>query len=129
MILLALLSSGGLSAAAAGSTEAAALNAPVTFDALGDAFRAFALVLGLLFTLMLSSTASSKLGAEVFGTLMVLIVGLMIVSSADDLVLLRGVKPSGATARADYRAATDTICEEPSKKSALESNVVGIEQP
>ena len=67
---------------------AAAAIGPIAFDQLGNLFRAFALLLGLLFTLVFSRTAGDRLGAEIYGTLMLLVVGLMFVSSANELIVL-----------------------------------------
>ena len=64
------------------------VSGPLDFDALGYVFRWFALLLGLLFTLLGSSVANRKLASEFFGTLMLMVVGLMLVGTANDLIFL-----------------------------------------
>ena len=61
---------------------------PLAVDYLGQALRAVAVLMGLLFTLMNWPTANAKLTSERLGTLMLVVVGVMLVSRANELVLL-----------------------------------------
>ncbi len=61
---------------------------PLVIDFLAYGFRWLALVLGVLFTLTVSRLADRESAGEFIATLMLLVVGMMLVSSANELVLL-----------------------------------------
>ena len=61
---------------------------PILVDYFGYALRLFVLLLGVLFTLGAARSTSGKLTGEYVASLMLLIVGLMLVSRANDLVVL-----------------------------------------
>lgn len=61
---------------------------PLAVDFLGHSLRWLALLVGVLFTLMAARTASEELAAEFIGTLMLVVVGIMLVATANDLVLV-----------------------------------------
>lgn len=61
---------------------------PVVVDYLGYVARWLSLVFGALMTLLLARSAPRRLTSEAIATLMVLVVGMMVVSRANDLVLL-----------------------------------------
>ncbi len=61
---------------------------PLSIDFLGTGIRWLAVAMGLLFTLVGSQLTSRESAGEFFATLMLLVVGIMLVASADELVLL-----------------------------------------
>ena len=61
---------------------------PVIVDYLGFVLRLVALLVGALFTLVAAQTVRAKLSSEYFGTLMLLVVGIMLATRANDLVFL-----------------------------------------
>ncbi len=61
---------------------------PILVDQLGMICRCFAILVGILLTLLMSKSTRHDLGSEYQGTLMLLVVGLMLVARANDLVLL-----------------------------------------
>jgi NADH-quinone oxidoreductase subunit N len=61
---------------------------PVTIDAMSLGLRWVALLLGLVFTLVAARLADPELVSEFLGSLMLVVVGVMITSSANELVLL-----------------------------------------
>jgi len=65
-----------------------ALVGPASSDLLGFYGRAFALLIGLLFVLMIAKQAEGDLTPEVIGTLLLLVTGMMLVSAARDMVLV-----------------------------------------
>jgi NADH-quinone oxidoreductase subunit N len=67
---------------------AGSLVGPLIIDPLGQGFRWLALLVGVLFTLAAGKTSAQELASEVFGTIMLIAVGLMLVSRANNLVLL-----------------------------------------
>jgi len=71
---------------AAGDT--ATYSGPIAVDFLAHGARWLALVMGVLFTLMLSGGARDELHGEITGCLMLLTTGIMIACEANDLVLL-----------------------------------------
>lgn len=64
------------------------LSGPLVIDYLGQLLRPLAMLLGLLFTVMMSRVRTRELTSEFMGTLMLTIVGVLIVARANDLVLL-----------------------------------------
>ncbi|MGE3775793.1 MAG: NADH-quinone oxidoreductase subunit N, partial [Pirellulaceae bacterium] len=64
------------------------VSGPIVIDYLGYLLRWAAILVGILFTLVASGNVRRELSGEYFGTLMLLIVGIMLVSRANDLVLL-----------------------------------------
>jgi NADH-quinone oxidoreductase subunit N len=64
------------------------VSGPVVVDYLGYILRATALLVGVLFTLVAARTVRREVSSEYFGTLMLLVVGIMLVARANDLVLL-----------------------------------------
>lgn len=68
--------------------RAAFISGPVIVDYLGYVLRLTALLVGVLFTLVAARTVRADLASEYFGTLMLLVVGIMLVARANDLVLL-----------------------------------------
>ena len=64
------------------------LTGPVTIDAMSLGLRWVALVMGLVFTLVLARLADPDLASEIFGSLMLVTVGVMLAASANELVLL-----------------------------------------
>jgi len=71
---------------AAGNAEP--YTGPIAVDFLAHGARWLALVMGVLFTLMLSGGARDELHGEITGCLMLLTTGVMIACEANDLVLL-----------------------------------------
>ncbi|ADB15416.1 proton-translocating NADH-quinone oxidoreductase, chain N [Pirellula staleyi DSM 6068] len=69
-------------------TAGTLLTGPLAIDPTSLAFRWLALLVGICFTLIASKLANTRLASEFLGTLMMLVVGVMIVSSANELVLL-----------------------------------------
>ena len=63
-------------------------NGLLAADFLGDYLRWFALIIGILTTLLVSSQTTREFASETIGTLMLLIVGLMLIARANDLVFL-----------------------------------------
>src|SRR5262245_31701759 len=61
---------------------------PVTIDAMSLGLRWVALIMGLVFTLAASRLADQDLASELLGSLMLVTVGVMLVASANELVLL-----------------------------------------
>ena len=61
---------------------------PITLDPMSQGLRWLALLMGLVFTLIASRAADPDLASEFFGSLMIIVVGVMLVSSANELVLL-----------------------------------------
>jgi NADH-quinone oxidoreductase subunit N len=61
---------------------------PLSADALAYLVRWLALLVGLLFTLIAAGTAGRELAGEYLGTLMLVVVGVMLVASANELVFL-----------------------------------------
>jgi NADH-quinone oxidoreductase subunit N len=61
---------------------------PVTIDAMSVGLRWLALAMGLGFTLAVARLADPELAGEVLGSLMLVTVGVMLVASANELVLL-----------------------------------------
>ncbi|MCU0876651.1 MAG: NADH-quinone oxidoreductase subunit N [Pirellulaceae bacterium] len=61
---------------------------PVTIDAMSLGLRWVALLLGPVFTLVASRLADPELVSEFLGSLMLVVVGVMLTSSANELVLL-----------------------------------------
>jgi len=64
------------------------LSGPLTVDFLASAFRFLALALGVLFTLLATKRTRKELASEFLGCVMLVVVGLMLVASAGELVLL-----------------------------------------
>jgi len=64
------------------------IGGPLTVDSLGQFFRGLSLVMGALFVLTSARRANQSQGAEVIGSLLLVISGMMLVASASDLVLL-----------------------------------------
>lgn len=75
-------------AVAVGIVEANTVSGPLTPDSLGYVVRFTAIVLGALFTLVLTASARKELASETIATLMLLICGVMLVGRANDLVFL-----------------------------------------
>lgn len=69
-------------------TAGTLLTGPLSIDPTSLTFRWLALLVGIVFTLTVSRLASTRLASEFLGTLMMLVVGVMIVSSANELVIL-----------------------------------------
>ena len=65
-----------------------AQSGPVTIDALSLGLRWLALVMGLVFTLTATRLADPEIASEYFGSLMLVVVGVMLTASANELVLL-----------------------------------------
>ena len=87
------IAAGGLLVAAAALADTrtdGVLIGPVAGDVLSSYIRWFVVGLGLLFVLLMSRAASAGQAPEVFGTLLIVVAGLMLVASAQDLVLLFG---------------------------------------
>jgi NADH-quinone oxidoreductase subunit N len=61
---------------------------PVTIDAMSLGLRWVALLMGVVFTLAASRLANPELASELFGSLMLVTVGVMLTASANELVLL-----------------------------------------
>jgi NADH-quinone oxidoreductase subunit N len=61
---------------------------PVIVDYLGFVLRLVAILIGALFTLVAAKIVRENLASEFFGTLMLLVVGIMLSTRANDLVLL-----------------------------------------
>ncbi len=68
--------------------EAGSLVGPLILDPLGQGIRWLALLVGVLFTLIAGKTAAKEMASEVNATLMLVVAGLMLVSRANNLVLL-----------------------------------------
>jgi len=75
-------------AVASSLAESNSLSGPLTLDYLGNTVRWTAILVGVLFTLMLTATTRRELASETIATLMLLICGLMLVGRANDLVFL-----------------------------------------
>src|SRR5262245_33558665 len=61
---------------------------PLIIDYLGFILRGVALLIGVVFTLLAVNIVRRELSGEYFGTLMLLVVGIMLVARANDLILL-----------------------------------------
>jgi len=61
---------------------------PVTIDPMSQGLRWLALLVGLVFSLVAARLADEDLASEYFGCLMLVIAGLMLAASANELVLL-----------------------------------------
>ena len=70
------------------SSVASQMSGPLLLDPMSLGLRWTALVMGLVFTLASSRLASRELASEFIGTLMLLVVGVMLTASANDLVFL-----------------------------------------
>ncbi|MDX1947396.1 MAG: NADH-quinone oxidoreductase subunit N [Pirellulaceae bacterium] len=66
----------------------APLTGPVNIDVLSLGLRGLALLVGLVFTLIASRAADPELASEFFGSLMLVVLGVMLVASANELALL-----------------------------------------
>ena len=64
------------------------LTGPVTIDAMSIGLRWVALVMGVVLTLAASRLADPELASELLGSLMLVVVGVMLAASANELVLL-----------------------------------------
>jgi NADH-quinone oxidoreductase subunit N len=64
------------------------LTGPVTIDAMSVGLRWLALLMGLMFTLVVARLANPDLAGELLGSLMLVVVGVMLTASANELVLL-----------------------------------------
>jgi NADH-quinone oxidoreductase subunit N len=64
------------------------LSGPIVVDYLGHVLRLVALLVGVLFTLTAARIVREELAGEYFGSLMLLVAGIMLVARANDLVLL-----------------------------------------
>lgn len=71
-----------------GGAEVSGLTGPIAIDFLGYVVRMTALAVGVLFTLILASTAPRRLASESIATLMLLVCGVMLAGRANDLVFL-----------------------------------------
>jgi NADH-quinone oxidoreductase subunit N len=65
-----------------------ALSGPVLIDPMSLGLRWLALLVGLVFTLVAARLAEPELASEFLGSLMLIVVGMMLVASANELVLL-----------------------------------------
>lgn len=63
------------------------LSGPIVVDALGFGMRGLAIAMGLIFTAVVAKTAAEELASEFIGLLMLVTLGAMITSVANDLVL------------------------------------------
>ncbi|MDP6723216.1 MAG: proton-conducting transporter membrane subunit, partial [Pirellulaceae bacterium] len=66
----------------------AGVSGPLRIDYLGFVLRCFAVLVGILFTLMGTRGSNRNLTSEFLATVMLLVAGLMLVARANDLVLL-----------------------------------------
>jgi NADH-quinone oxidoreductase subunit N len=71
-----------------GAGDEAVLSGPISAGGISVCLRLLALVTGIAFTLVASQQTDKLLATEYLGTLMLIVVGLMLVSSANELVLL-----------------------------------------
>jgi NADH-quinone oxidoreductase subunit N len=85
----------GIGSTSVGSTDAVSpwmttpfVTGPVIVDAMSLGLRWVALLMGLVFTLAASRLANPELASELFGSLMLVTVGVMLTASANELVLL-----------------------------------------
>jgi hypothetical protein len=60
-----------------------ALSGPVTIDAMSLGLRWLALLMGLVFTLTATRLADPEIASEYFGSLMLIVVGVMLTASAN----------------------------------------------
>jgi NADH-quinone oxidoreductase subunit N len=64
------------------------VSGPVTIDAMSLGLRWLALLMGLVFTLTATRLADPEVASEYFGSLMLVVVGVMLTASANELILL-----------------------------------------
>jgi NADH-quinone oxidoreductase subunit N len=64
------------------------IHGPATFDGLAESLRWLLLIVGVFFTAASWQSSSQELGPEQIGSIMLAVVGAMLVSAANDLVLL-----------------------------------------
>lgn len=88
LAVLGLIGAAGLLSYVVGSPHLAKVDGPVSADALGTFGRGLSLAVGVFFILTSARTASTSQSPEFFGTLLMLIVGMMITSVARDTILL-----------------------------------------
>lgn len=69
-------------------TTRAGISGPLRIDYLGFVVRCFAVLVGVLFTLLGTRGSNKNLTTEFLATVMLLVAGLMLVARANDLVLL-----------------------------------------
>jgi NADH-quinone oxidoreductase subunit N len=72
----------------ADTAEASVLSGPISATGMSICLRLLAVVLGVAFTLVASQSTDKLLATEYLGTLMLIVVGLMLIASANELVLL-----------------------------------------
>jgi NADH-quinone oxidoreductase subunit N len=64
------------------------LSGPIVVDPMSAGLRWLAILTGIVFTLSLSNLADQEFASEIFGTLMLIVVGVMLAAGANELVLL-----------------------------------------
>src|SRR5439155_4998321 len=70
------------------SASISVLSGPIVIDPMSLGLRWLALLVGLVFTLIAAHLADEDLSSEYFGCLMLVVAGIMITASANELVLL-----------------------------------------
>ncbi len=83
-----LLAAGALAAFGSPWTAESTLSGPLVVDPMSLGLRWIALLAGITFTLAVARLVNKELEAEFLGTLMLVIVGVMLTASANELVLL-----------------------------------------